>query len=152
MAELTAKREAFCLAYAETGSASEAYRRAYNAGSMKPETIHKRASELLADGEVTGRIDQLRKEAAARSAVTVDTLLCELEEARKAALAAFSPQASAAVAATMGKAKLLGLDVAKVELTGRGGVPLLDSGEAAIRIQSLLECARKRRDGGSHAD
>jgi hypothetical protein len=40
--------------------------------------------------------------------VTVDTLVAELEEARQIALGVPAP--SAAVAATMGKAKLLGLD------------------------------------------
>jgi hypothetical protein len=29
---------------------------------MKPETIHKRASEMMAKGEVMGRVDELRKE------------------------------------------------------------------------------------------
>ena len=35
---LTPKQEAFCLAYMETGNASEAYRRAYDADNMKPAT------------------------------------------------------------------------------------------------------------------
>ena len=34
--KLTAKQHAFCLAYLETGNATEAYRRAYNAGGMQP--------------------------------------------------------------------------------------------------------------------
>ena len=45
-----------------------------------------------------------------RNEITVDTLLDELEEARKAALDADTAQSSAAVSATMGKARLLGLD------------------------------------------
>lgn len=39
---LTQKQEAFALAYFETGNASEAYRRAYNAENMKPESINRK--------------------------------------------------------------------------------------------------------------
>lgn len=58
---LTQKQEIFCLAYIETGNASEAYRKAYNAGRMKAGTIHARASELMADGLITVRIAELRQ-------------------------------------------------------------------------------------------
>ena len=57
---LTPKEDAFCLAYIETGNASEAYRRAYSAKKMKPATIHVRASELLDNGKVTVRLAELR--------------------------------------------------------------------------------------------
>jgi len=60
---LTPKRERFCLAYLETGNASEAYRRAYDAKNMKDKTVTKRASELLQDGDITGRLDELRRPA-----------------------------------------------------------------------------------------
>ena len=46
----------------------------------------------------------------------MDDLLHELEQARAAALAAPTPQSSAAVSATMGKAKMLGLLVDKAEI------------------------------------
>lgn len=108
MTTLTPKKEAFAQAYMRTGSASEAYRAAYDASNMKPETVHKRASELLADGAVAGRIAELRAIAAQRHQLTVDDLLKELEEARTIASTGEKPQATAMVAATMGKAKLLG--------------------------------------------
>jgi phage terminase small subunit len=54
-----------------------------------------------------------------RLTVTADSLVMELEEARANAIA--SNQNSAAVAATMGKAKLLGIGSDKVELTGKDG-------------------------------
>lgn len=57
---LTPKQEAFCLAYLETGNASEAYRRAYSAQNMSPNVIHNKASALLAKGEVRVRIDGIR--------------------------------------------------------------------------------------------
>lgn len=76
--ELTQKQEAFCLAYIETGNASEAYRRAYRAAKMKPETINKRASELLADGAVTGRIGELRQAASDKAVVSEARVIEEL--------------------------------------------------------------------------
>lgn len=76
--ELTQKQERFALAYIETGNASEAYRRAYCAAKMKPETINKRASELLADGAVTGRIGELRQAASDKAVVSEARVLEEL--------------------------------------------------------------------------
>jgi len=116
MANLTQKREAFCLAYIETGNQSEAYRAAFDAENMKAETVHKRASELMANGEVKGRIAELQAQAVERALVTVQSLTEELEEAR--ALALREGQSSAAVSASMGKAKLHGLITDKATLTG----------------------------------
>jgi hypothetical protein len=113
MANLTQKREAFCLAYIETGNQSEAYRAAFDAENMKAETVHKRASELMANGEVKGRIAELQAQAVERALVSVQSLTEELEEARVLALQEGQP--SAAVSASMGKAKLHGLLTEKVD-------------------------------------
>ena len=107
---LTQKQENFCLKYVETGNASEAYRSAYRADKMKNTTIAVRACELLSDSKVTVRVEEIKKDHRERHKLTVDDLLAELEEARQAALSAETVQASAATNATMGKAKLLGLD------------------------------------------
>ncbi|API58086.1 terminase small subunit [Tardibacter chloracetimidivorans] len=112
---LTPKQEAFCLAYVETGNASEAYRRAYDASKSKPSTINVRASELLADSKIAGRVDELRAAQVERLGITVDDLIAELDEARLAALGAPKPQSAAAVSATLGKAKLLGLITDKID-------------------------------------
>jgi len=124
MASLTIKQEAFCQAYIETGNASEAYRTAYAADKMKAEAIHVKASELLSNGKVSVRLKELQGEIKQRHNVTVDSLLAELEEARQKALSAETPQSSAAVAATMGKAKLTGLDKQIVEMRGSLGLNL----------------------------
>jgi len=63
---LTPKQEAFCLAYVETGNASEAYRCAYNAAMMKPTSIRVKASELMSDPRLLARVKELR---AARQAL-----------------------------------------------------------------------------------
>lgn len=105
---LTPKQEKFCLKYIETGNASEAYRLSYDAGKMKPNVINVKASELLASGKVAVRISELRKPLQQVQNITLASLLIELEEARD--VAKESMKAAAMVAATMGKAKLAGLD------------------------------------------
>lgn len=111
--KLTPKQEKFCQVYIETGNASEAYRQAYNASRTKPEVVAVKASQMLANGKVAVRIDALRALHQKRHEITVDDLVAELEEARK--LAFETDKAAAAVQATMGKAKLLGLVVEKQE-------------------------------------
>lgn len=119
---LTPKQEAFAQAYIETGNASEAYRRAYNASRMKDEVIHVKASELLKHGKVAVRVAELQAAIQKRHEVTVDSLVAELEEARSLALKIEAP--APAVAATMGKGKLLGLIVDKAEHSGKDGGPI----------------------------
>lgn len=118
---LTIKQEAFCQAYIETGNASEAYRKSYAADKMKPEAVHVQASKLLDNPKIALRVSELQGEIKKRHNVTIDSLIVELEEARKAALTAETPQSSAAVAATMGKAKLTGLDKQIIEHSGPNG-------------------------------
>lgn len=107
---LTIKQEAFCQAYIETGNASEAYRRAYGAKNQKPETVNPNAFNLTQNTKILARLAELKAEHAKRHNLTVDDLLIELEEARQIALKASTPQVSAAVAGTMGKARLLRYD------------------------------------------
>jgi phage terminase small subunit len=60
MTTLTHKQEKFAQCIADGMTQSDAYREAFDAENMKPETIHKRASELMGNGEVTGRVQELR--------------------------------------------------------------------------------------------
>jgi phage terminase small subunit len=105
---LTPKQENFCLAYLETGNASEAYRRAYDADAMTPESVNRKAKEVVDNVKIAARLEELREPIMKRHAITVDVLLAELEEARQLALETEAP--APAVSATMGKAKLLGMD------------------------------------------
>lgn len=145
---LTPKQEAFALAYVETGNASEAYRRAYNAGKMKPEVIAVKASELLAHGKVSVRVAGLQACHAERHKLTVDDLLRELEEARQAALGAETAQSSAAVAATMGKAKLLGMDKQVIEHSGPNGGAIQVQSERDMTDAELLAIVSGNRGKG----
>lgn len=120
---LTPKQESFCQVYIETGNASEAYRQSYDADSMNENTINREASALLNSHKVSTRVEQLRNAHKVRHNITVDTLLAELEEARSTALDAMKLeklQVAAAVSATMGKAKLLGLDKQVIDITTNG--------------------------------
>lgn len=126
MSDLTPQREAFARAIAKGGTQADAYREAFpGSKKWKDNSVHIAASKLMADAKVTLRVDELRAKVVAKVVLTVENLIAELEEARAAALTAGpSPQSSAAVAATMGKAKLLGLDKQVVELSGPGGGPI----------------------------
>ena len=121
---LTPKQEAFALAYVETGNASEAYRRAYNAAKMKPASVAVNASKLLAEAKVALRVQELQAKAVERHEITVDDILRELEEARALAAGGEKPQPAAMVAASMGKAKLLGMLTDKMEHSGKDGGPI----------------------------
>ncbi|WP_315386594.1 terminase small subunit [uncultured Stenotrophomonas sp.] len=108
MGELTPKQEGFCQRYLETGNASEAYRLCYNASNAKPETINRSAKELLDNPKIAARLAELRAVALVGHSVTMASLLQELEEAR--IVAKRKRQGAAMVQATMGKAKLAGLE------------------------------------------
>lgn len=75
------------------------------------------ASTLRGNKKVKDRVAEIQERGAKRAEITIATLVEELEEARQAALTADTPQSSAAVTASMGKAKLLGLVVDKSENT-----------------------------------
>ena len=60
MTVLTAKRERFAQEVAGGKSQADAYRAAFNCANSKPETIIKRASELMANGDIAGRVRFLK--------------------------------------------------------------------------------------------
>lgn len=129
---LTGKQEKFAQAFVETGDASEAFRRAYDASNMNANSVNRKAHEAKNHVKISARIDQLRSKVAKRHNVTVDSLVAELEQIKQIALSAETPQSSAAVAAVMGKAKLTGLDKQLIEMSGSLSVTLSNSQRAAL--------------------
>ena len=115
----TQKELQFAIAYIETGNAAEAYRLAYDTRGNDA-TARRNAFTVLHRLRVTAEIKRLQAEHCERHKVTVDRLTEDLEAARQLALQNKSP--SAAVAATMGKARLHGLLVDKQELVQRPNV------------------------------
>ncbi len=112
---MTPKQADFVRLYFELGNASEAYKQAYNS-TGKPNTLHRKANELLKHPIIKSEIEAMQEEAKARNNITIDNVIAELEEARQTAKQ--SGNASAMVSATMSKAKLLGLDKQVIEHKG----------------------------------
>lgn len=141
---LTIKQEAFCHEYVKNGGvAADAYRRSYSAEKMTAESVHRRAFDVLHDGKVAARIEELKEENRERNRVTIDSLIIELEQARQAALTADTPQASAAVSATMSKAKLCGLDKQIIE---QRTVVVKSGMDAFYRDLADIEADREKDD------
>jgi phage terminase small subunit len=130
-----AKQERFCQQLALGKTASEAYELA----GYKPSRSN--ASVLKAKQNIADRIAEILQESEKtvlkQIEYTRDVLLSELEEARQLALRL--RQASAAVAATMGKAKILGLIIDGREV---GDVGAFDH----LTDEQLVEEAKKRAE------
>jgi hypothetical protein len=140
---LAPRKEAFAQALAAGKSQADAYRIAYpRSAQWKPEALWAQASRTAAEPRVSVRVAELRSAVVERHQITVDDLIRELEEARM--LAVREGQTSAAVSATMGKAKLLGYGMEKVSVTGPGGGPLqILGGQMPSDVAAVL---RKRLD------
>ena len=134
---LTPKQEAACRAYIETGSKSAAYRHAYSTENMKEETVWRRAVELFDNGKVAARLEALQAEHRRVHDVTIESLTKELEEARTLAIA--NGQASAAVQATMGIAKLHGLLVDRSEVQTTNDMTLAEVRARIKEIEAELD-------------
>jgi phage terminase small subunit len=116
MAKLpTEKENNYCMMIVQGASGVESYTACYNSENMTYASIRAKVSELNRSPRVIAKIEALKREVAQMHNITVDKLLAELEEARNIALTAAKPQSAAAVAATMGKAKLAGLDKQIIE-------------------------------------
>lgn len=118
---LTTKQELFVSAYCSNGyngtkAAIEAGYSIESAGAISSENLQK--------PDIIDAIDRFKLSVAKRHGITVSGLLKELEEARTIALSCETPQTSAAVSATMSKAKLAGLDKQVIEHTGANGGPI----------------------------
>jgi phage terminase small subunit len=109
MIKLTDKQEKFCQLVVELGNKAEAYRESYNTNSSA-QVQSVSAQKLLDKPTISLRIEEIREKLKSKHNITVESLLKELEEARTCALTAETVQSSAAVSATMSKAKLLGMD------------------------------------------
>ena len=109
MQKLTVKEEKFCQLVVSLGSQGRAYSEAYETDA-KPRSCDVEGCKIAKKPHIAARIAELKAEIKEKHDITVDGLLLELEEARQAALCAETVQSSAAVSATMSKAKLCGLD------------------------------------------
>ena len=113
--KLTGKQENFCLAYLETGCASEAYRRSYDARRMTARTVQNKASLLLQNEKVQAYLEALRQPVRERAQVSLEGHLRELEVLRDRAKeeGKYAPAIQAEVA--RGRAAGLYVERAKVD-------------------------------------
>jgi hypothetical protein len=129
------RHERFAQELAKGKSQGQAYR---DAGYEGDETA---ACRLSKNVKVRDRIEELKARAAARVEVTVADIARQLDEDRE--FAKECGQAGAAVSASLGKAKVLGLIVDRQEHTGRNGGPIeyrnLDEDEIDARLRALAE-------------
>lgn len=75
MKKLTPKQEKFCQLYVELGNASDAYRGSYDCSKTKDNVIWVKASELLHSGNVSVRVEEIRKDLAESNKVTRDDIV-----------------------------------------------------------------------------
>lgn len=120
--KLTPKQEGFCLAYIETGNASEAYRRAYDADKMAPTTINRNAKTLLDNSKIAARLAALRKPAADKAQLTLESHLEDLKMLRN--MAVKDKKWAAAIHAEIARGKAAGLSIERHEITGKNGGPV----------------------------
>lgn len=93
---------------------------AYATAGYKPNESH--ASRLVTNGKVAERVEELKGRAAEKAVVTAADIAQQLDEDRE--FARTLKQASAAVSASMGKAKVLGLIVNQHSGPGGGPIPV----------------------------
>lgn len=120
---LTHKQEKFAQLVASGKSQADAYRGAYNSENSTNDTIYVKASELMADGNISGRVKELRDMAAVEVKVTLEEHLSELKELRNRAkqLDDLTP----AIKAEELRGKACGLYVNKTEVSGTLDVTIL---------------------------
>ena len=123
------RHSSFVQHYLSTGNATAAA----TAAGYSPHTAQEQGSRLLRRTDVADAVQQQQEQAQQQAQTTVQSLLAELEQARQGAIA--NGQCSAAVAATMAKAKLLGLDKP---------TPAADTNTHTIRVMLDDEELRER--------
>lgn len=84
---LTPKQEKFCLEYLKCGNASEAYRQSYNAEKMKPESVNRKAKELLDNVKIRARLEELNEAAISDAVMTRQEALERLSQFARTDLA-----------------------------------------------------------------
>lgn len=149
---LPARHERFAVALAAGMTVGDAYA----AAGFRPHRGN--ASRLSANERVQSRVSEIQSRAARRAVTTVDHLLHELEAARLQALS--QGHTGAAVAASMGKAKLVGLvsgarppamieiDPAEIAALDDDQVEALIAAIPVLRQLGIMPAASNQ--GGSH--
>ena len=113
--ELTQKQQKFCTEYLKCGTATKAYRIAYDKPDMKTASANRRAKGLIDNSKIQARLAELREPAVRECRVTLENHLKRLEELSR--LAQEEGQTSAAVKAEELRGKVCGLYVERREVS-----------------------------------
>lgn len=132
---LTPKQESFCIQVVETGNASEAYRRCYNTTKMNPDSVNRKAKELMDNVKIAARLSEMRAPALEKAQITLETHLRDLQILRDKADA--SEKYGPAVAAEISRGKASGLYVERVEHAGKIEITMTDE-ELDAKLAKLI--------------
>lgn len=116
--KLSPKQEEFVCAYLETGNGTEAYKRAYNADNMTPQSIDKEVKLLLKHPLITSKIAKMNLKQEVRSLLTLEQHMDRLRVLSEKA--EDEGKYSAAIAAEVKRGELRRFYVKQVE-TGDAG-------------------------------
>lgn len=123
---LTPKQEKFALEVASGKTQSDAYRAAFNVRpTTKDTTVNVSASKLMADPNISQRVEELRKPIADKAMVTLESHIERLKEL--AMMAIDQGQIAAAIKAEELCGKASGVYVEKRQITGLDGGPIQHS-------------------------
>ncbi len=145
MIALTLKQENFIQGVVKGLTQADAYRAAYKAGNMKPDSIHQLASKLMANPKVASRAAELRAPVAERVDMSIHAHVSRLAKIRDAAMDAgdHGPATRAEIAI----GQVAGHYVQKLEVTNNmfAGLSAERKVEAIAFLQSVMD--RRKRLG-----
>lgn len=115
----------------------EAYLQVWKRGRMQDATFRAMVSNKKNHPGISAEIELLKAQFAEKAAITMESLIEELEEARGIAKIDINP--AAMVSATMGKAKLTGLDKTIVEIKGAENLTPWDTIVAGVAVATAKD-------------
>ena len=148
--KLTPKQKHWTQVYLETGNATEAYRRAYNAENMMPNTINRAAKAVADNSKVQAYLSTLSEAVEKKVVLAVaNTIIYDRAAAMAEAKQAFDVSLSKGngpgmVAATQLRAKLNGLIVEKAEIKTTAIDELSDEDSLAV-LNALTAISKARQ-------
>jgi phage terminase small subunit len=140
--DLTAKQEGFCQAIITGMSHSDAYRANYSCEKSKPETIHRKAKELMDNGKVAARIEELRAPVVSEARLTLANHLIELDRLKRVAEGLENPSAAVKCEELRGKAS--GIYVDRIHHSGG-----IETGTKDLSRDELITIARRGSNGAT---
>ena len=115
--KLTPKQESFAQAIVSGMNQSDAYRSAYKVrANTKSACVNVAASKLMADANVSLRVDELRKPAVKKAQMTLESHLARLQALSEAAEGEMQYSAAITAEVARGKASGVALDKSQMDI------------------------------------